>query len=298
MSFHKRCEIKGHAAAIYCGDFDSDYLYSGSADQFITRWDINLGVQDKFAIRMNQSVYALQLISNKLLIAGLSSGAIHVFDLINRVEIKHFTQHIKGIFCLAFNDFKNHFYAGDSDGNLSIWNAESLELLLYLPLNVGKIRKLNSSLSGDRIVLSCQDGSIRVFETNGYNEIHTIEAHKNGATVSVFNPLNENQLISGGKDALLKVWNLENLALLQEIPAHNYVIYDICFQNQNSHFVTSSRDKTIKIWNTIDYSFKQRLDFKDGGHRHSVNSLVKINDHSFASLSDDKKIVIWEDGNN
>ena len=298
MSFRKRCEIKGHAAAIYCGDLNSDYLYSGSADQFITRWDINLGVQDKFAIRMNQSIYALQLISNKLLIAGLSSGSIHVFDLINRVEIKHFTQHIKGVFSLAFNVFKNHFYAGDAVGNLSIWNAESLELLLYLPLNVGKIRKINCSLSGDRIVLSCQDGSIRVFETNGYNEIHTIEAHKNGATVSVFNPLNENELITAGKDALLKVWNLENLELLQEIPAHNFVIYDICFQNQNRHFVTSSRDKTIKIWNTKNYSFNQRLDFKDGGHRHSVNSLVKINEHSFASLSDDKKIVIWEDGNN
>jgi WD40 repeat protein len=298
MSFRKRCEIKGHAAAIYCGDLNSDYLYSGSADQFITRWDINLGVQDKFAIRMNQSIYALQLISNKLLIAGLSSGSIHVFDLINRVEIKHFTQHIKGVFSLAFNVFKNHFYAGDAVGNLSIWNAESLELLLYLPLNVGKIRKINCSLSGDRIVLSCQDGSIRVFETNGYNEIHTIDAHKNGATVSVFNPLNEKELITGGKDALLKVWNLENLELLQEIPAHNFVIYDICFQNQNRHFVTSSRDKTIKIWNTKDYSFNQRLDFKDGGHRHSVNSLVKINEHSFASLSDDKKIVIWEDGNN
>lgn len=292
--FLKIKEIKGHSGAIYCSDYFENFLYTGSADKYVTRWNLSLGIQDNFAIRFEFPVYSLKITSNNHLIVGLSSGAIHIFDLENKIEVKHFTQHIKSIFSIELNNSKNHFYCGDADGNLSIWNSESFELLLYLPLNCGKIRKISSSNNGEFIVLSCQDGTVRIFETNGYNEISTIEAHKNGATVAVFHPMNETLLISGGKDALLKIWSWKNTELLKEIPAHNYVIYDLLFLENNELMISASRDKTLKIWNTQQFDFVQRLDVKNGGHKHSINYLSMVNDSTFSSVSDDKKIIVWK----
>ena len=134
MIFKKLKELTGHSAGIYSLAFDGDFLYSGSADGFVTRWDITLGIQDKFAIRFDNPVYSICLINdNQQLVAGLSNGDMHVFDLESRLEIKYFTQHTKAIFALSENPFKKQFYSADADGNLAIWNAETLDLLIYLP---------------------------------------------------------------------------------------------------------------------------------------------------------------------
>ena len=56
--------------------------------------------------------------------------------------------------------------------------------------------------------------------------------------------------------------------------------------------LSASRDKTIKVWDN-DLKFIQRLDHKEGGHRHSVNELVIVDENRFASCSDDGKIILW-----
>ncbi len=295
MIFKKLKELTGHSAGIYSLAFDGDFLYSGSADDFVTRWDITLGIQDKFAIRFDNPVYSICLINdNQQLVAGLSNGDMHVFDLESRLEIKYFTQHTKAIFALSENPFKKQFYSADADGNLAIWNAETLDLLIYLPLDCGKIRRIKSSSDGTYFSLVGQDGFVRVFDTTFFNEISSFIAHKNGATSLLFHPKNDSQIITGGKDALLKIWDWKTAQLMQEIPAHNFVIYDIISVNNGDSIASCSRDKSIKIWESEDFAFQQKIDFKFAGHRHSVNCLFELNRNMFCSGSDDKRMIIWE----
>lgn len=296
MIFKKRKELTGHSAGVYSLAYDGTFLYSGSADRFVTRWDLETGIQDKFAIRFENPVYSICLInSSKFLAVGLSSGDLHIFDLELKTEIKFFTQHKKALFSITENSLKKQFYVTDADGNLSIWNNENFDLLVYLPLDCGKIRRIAVSKSGSYFALVGQDGFVRIFDTEFFNEQKTLQAHKGGATAVLFHPKNEDWILTGGKDALLKCWNWKEDKLVAEIPGHNYVIYDIVSIHDGEQFITASRDKTIKIWNTEKLSFLQRLDSKVGGHRHSVNCLVKMNENSFASGSDDKRIIVWEE---
>ena len=77
-----------------------------------------------------------------------------------------------------------------------------------------------------------------------------------------------------------------------EIPAHNYMIYDLQFIGE--YLLSASRDKTIKCWNANDLSILQRLDFKSKGHKHSVNALVILSTDSFVSCSDDRQVISWK----
>jgi WD40 repeat protein len=295
MNYKKLKELTGHSAGIYSLAFDGNFLYSGSADKFITRWDLTLGTQDKFAIKFDNPVYSICLINeNKQLVVGLSTGDLHIFELVSRLEIKYFTQHVKAIFAIVENPFKKQFYTADADGNLAVWNSETLELLIYLPLDCGKIRRIKSSSNGENIAIVGQDGFVRIFETTFFNEVSCFKAHENGATAIMFNPKNESQIITGGKDALLKIWEWNSALLIQQIPAHNFVIYDIIPLEDGDSFASCSRDKSIKIWKLEDYSFQHKIDFKLGGHRHSVNCLIGIKNTLFCSGGDDKRIILWE----
>ncbi len=287
--FRKEREISGHAGAIYSCTFDGNYIYSGSADKFVARWIPDEGVQDKFAIKFEHSIYAVEFAAPFLLV-GRSDGGFHVFNAETRTEIKYFTQHTQAIFSISINQQAGHCYVADADGNVSVWNLSDWELLLYLPLDCGKIREIAVSTDGSRIAVCGQDGYARVFDTDNFNEIFTVKAHKDGATAACFDGSSNDVLITGGKDAMLRLWDLPSETCLKEIPAHNFAIYKI-LQVGNT-VITISRDKTVKVFSS-DLQFIKRLDHKEGGHKHSVNDAVQLDENRFLTCGDDSKMVIW-----
>jgi len=296
MNFRKLKEISGHAAGIYSLDFHGNYLYSASEDKHVARWKIDEGIQDKFSIKFNEAVYAIRLFDEATRLAvGLANGDLHFFDLTDRKELKFYTQHRKAIFSIVENKPCRQLYSADADGNLSVWDTQTFELLAYLPFDCGKIRRIALSDQGDKIALACQDGQVRILHAATLNLTAAFDAHKDGATAVLFDPNDSSILYSGGKDAYLKKWDLESIVFQKAIPAHNYAIYDLISLQEGQTLVSASRDKTIKIWNSESLEIIQRLDSKSGGHRHSVNSLSAMTSESFASCSDDRRLILWGD---
>lgn len=291
--FSKKLTIEGHSGAVYSLQYDGHFLYSASADKYVVRWDSESGVQDKFAIKLPATPYSILLIDNNTkLVAGLSSGDVHVFDLHERKEIKFYKLHKKGVFALAENPIRNQFYIADGEGTLSVWNTQTLELLIRLPFDCGKIRRIIPADNGELIYLCCQDGKVRCIETTFFNLTEEFSAHKDG--VGALLELDDNTLITGGKDAYIKWWDKQSKTCFKSIPAHNYMIYDLIRLNE-SVIVSVSRDKTIKLWDPETFSVIERLNLKKGGHRHSVNCAIRLNETTFATSSDDARVMIWQE---
>ena len=292
--FKKSKDINGHSAAVYSIAYDGIYIYSASGDRYVTRWNIQSGIQDKFAIQFKNTPFCISLFSkNSHLAVGLENGDLHFFNLIERKEVKFYKQHKTGIFSILENPLKNQLYTTDAEGDLAVWNASSFELELFLPFACGKIRRLTLSHNKEKLILACNDGKIRILETEFFNLLHSFEAHSDAVTSFAFFPEDDTKCISGGKDAYLRAWNLSDYSCFNAIPIHNFSIYDLVFFS-NDEFISCSRDKTIKIWNSKNFELIQRIEQKNGAHIHSVNQVLKIGDTSFASCSDDKRILLFE----
>lgn len=289
---HHCLTIRGHVGAIYAMEYDGQFLYSAAADKFVTRWNLASGTQDKFAIKFEDVPYCLAFLrNNSLLVVGTNSGKLHVFDLETKTEIKCFQQHKTALFNITVNKVNKHFYSADAEGNISVWCSETLNLLLSIPLNCGKIRRMVVCNEGVQLYVTCQNGQILVLETTYFNILNSFNAHENGATAICLDSQN-NVLYSGGKDAFLKCWDLTNGKLLHSLPAHNFVIYDIVALSEHL-LATVSRDKSIKIWNKKALQVMEKVDAFKQGHHHSVNHLVCLSDNRIATCSDDKTIRIF-----
>lgn len=286
--------IEQHAMAVYgIGAYENDLFFSGGADKVVALWNSNTGKQMPFAVKTEHSIYAVQFKAPNLLSVGLSNGDIHWIDTKTKQEVKYFKTLNQGIFSQLFLKNSNHLLTGDSDGNLRLWDLEDQKLAMTFPLVCDKIRGLAQSPDGKQLALASKDGKIRIFDTEFFNEKNCFFAHNEGANAVKFISQQSNNIISGGKDGYLRVWNIDTGEKIKAIPAHNYAIYAIDFIENGKYFVTCSRDKSIKLWNTATFEVIQKITAKNGGHRHSVNQIICMKD-KIISCSDDRRIIVWK----
>jgi WD40 repeat protein len=131
---------------------------------------------------------------------------------------------------------------------------------------------------------------VLVFSCENWNELASWEPNELGSNALFVHSL-KNVIITAGRDAHITISN-SDYEVIKRIPAHYQTIYGLI--RVGDEFVTASMDKTIKIWNPDFSKVTQRIEFKDGGHNRSVNGVVWIDDQTFASYGDDKKIILWK----
>ena len=287
----KKYQIKEHSGPVFCLTKDNDFIYSASADKYVTRWNPNTGEQDSFAIKCESSVYKIiHFFSKNILIIGTSIGELHIIDTLNKCELKFIKYHKVAIFEIRVDELNGKMYVGDADGNLSIWNIRDWSLLLNLPFDCGKIRAIHILNSHNQIIIGAQDGKIRVLD-NFYNLTSSFEAHKGGCLSICHSVLKNNILFTSGKDGFMKAWELKNYKGVMAIPAHKESIYNL--KVKDNFLFSVSRDKSFKIWDLNSLDFISKIDRKSGGHSHSVNDILIFNSN-IITAGDDKQIICWE----
>ena len=293
MQLSKVLEMKGHNAPIYSLDFYKGLLYTGSGDTFVAAWDYSSGVQSSFSIKTDASVFSIYCIESLGLLAiGSSCGSVYIVDVNSKKQIASLNGHSEAIFSFLFDVLTGYFYIGDAQGNLSVWSTDSWERKVFIPLQCGKIRDL-VLVSGD-LFIATQSGEIIVMETLFFNLVSRWVAHSLGVNCLIIHPSKKGVLVSGGKDGYIKCWDLKTKKELLSIAAHNFGVYRIIFMCDDVYMISASRDKTIKCWDASNMEVLYKVTAKEGGHIHAVNELVVINTSMFASVSDDKRIIVWE----
>jgi WD repeat-containing protein 61 len=286
LKVNKAFQLTGHNAGIYAlsAGRSAHTVLTGSGDNMVAEWDLRDPQVLPFAIRLETTVYALQHVGNDQLAIGQGRGGIHIIDLGSKQEVRHLALHKKAVFDLYFLREKNMLLSFSADGTFAVWDSNSYELLRHIPLGDLKMRRASSD----------NDGRLRVFETEMFNEVATFDAHEKSSNISLFSA-DDRQLISGGWDGHLRLWNAAGkFEMMTEIPAHNYAIYDIAFSPDKTMFATASRDKTVKIWDAKTLKPLARLDVKAGGHSHSVNALHWNTETGLlVSSGDDRRLIGW-----
>ncbi len=287
----------GHKDAVYTlgpGDGQSVF-FSGAGDGMVVRWDLADPDKGNLVVNLPNSVYALQYIKeNHQLIVGQNFQGIHVIDLLKNEEVGSLSLAKSEIFDLKYT--KNTLFASTAGGSVFVIDLKGLTVLQQLNHSNKSARCISINTGAGEFAVGYSDHIIRIFDLETYQLKHELTGHTNSVFTVAYHP-HKPILLSGGRDANMRLWNMkDNYSLRESVVAHLYTINHLEFSPNGQLFVTCSMDKSIKVWNAQEFKLLKVIDkARYAGHGTSVNKLYwSPYNQQLASCSDDRTVSIWD----
>ena len=176
---------------------------------------------------------------------------------------------------------------GSLDSTIKIWCTQdwTIKKSITTPSGIRSLLLLNSSQ-----IAVVNIYRIQIYDINAGFLIFEMTGNDNKSYIRALVLLNDNQIISGSDDKTLKLWDITTGKLLRTI--HTFKLGVVSLLNLNNGFIAvglKGFSSNIAIIRTDDWKLQSYLT----GHDGSVNSLISLSNGSFASGSEDNKIIIW-----
>ncbi|MFY7908137.1 MAG: WD40 repeat domain-containing protein [Emticicia sp.] len=287
----------GHRDCVYAleNTNENHRFFSAAGDGFVVRWNLQKPDVGEMIAKVGHSVYSMVYIpaENHLWIIENFEG-IHVIDIETKKELKTLKLAPTNYFDIQV--YQNIAFVAGGDGVISIIDCDNLNFIKHIKASEMSARCISINPVEREFAVGFSDNTIKIFDLQTYQLKQVIEAHLNSVFTLKYSP-NFRYLLSGSRDARLKVWDVEQkYALEKEIVAHTFAINDIVYSPDYKYFATCSMDKSVKIWNAESFKLLKVIDrARHAGHGTSVNKVLwtKFN-NQIVSASDDRTISVWE----
>ncbi|KAA6425985.1 MAG: pre-mRNA-processing factor 17-like [Trebouxia sp. A1-2] len=197
--------------------------------------------------------------------------------------------HTKGVNAIRFFPKTGHLLlSAGLDGKIKMWdvNGSGKCMRTYMGFTKG-VKDINFSNDGKRFLSTSYDKVIKLWDTETGQVIKTFGENKM-FYVAKFHPEQQNMMLAGCSDKKVYQWDLESGDIIQEYDYHLAAVNTITFVDEGRRFVTTSDDKTIRVW---DLGVPVQIKYMADPGMHSMPAVTLSPDQKwFVGTSLDNKI--------
>ncbi len=287
----------GHRDCVYAvtAGAEPQAIFSAAGDGMVVSWYLEKPEEGELIAKLPNSVYSLYYDKKEnLLIVGQNYEGIHLLDWRNKKELASLK--ITSSFIFDIQQYENDLLIATGEGSLVVVDRDRWIIKKKILATEKSARAIAISTQLGVVAIGYSDFYIRVFALDDYRLIKEWKAHANSVFTLQYIP-DTHFLISGSRDAKLKVWDASaDYQQVEEIAAHLYAINHIAFSPDARNFATASMDKSVKVWNTNEMKLLKVIDkARHAGHSTSVNKLLWTTHYNqLLSASDDRSISVWD----
>ncbi|KAL2649435.1 hypothetical protein R1flu_017563 [Riccia fluitans] len=202
--------------------------------------------------------------------------------------------HTKGVAAIRFFPKYGHLLlSGSMDTKVKIWDVHGSGKCMRTYMGHSKaVRDITFNNDGSKFLSASYDRKIKYWDTETGKVISTFSTGKIPYVVK-FNPDEDKQsvLLAGMSDKKIVQWDMNSGEITQEYDQHLGAVNTITFVDNNRRFVTSSDDKSLRVW---EFGIPVVIKYISEPHMHSMPSItVHPNTNWFAAQSLDNQILIY-----
>jgi WD40 repeat protein len=149
--------------------------------------------------------------------------------------------------------------------------------------------QLEAAATKERKTQEAIESRCRLWEA-AITQHYTLPGHNSSTVYSVNISPDGNQLISGGGDRTIKIWDLKTRKLSRGLPRHIDSVCSIAISTDGQTIVSGSHDNTIKVWD-----FQSGKLLYDIGQYGAITSLdISADSSIIVSGNSDKTVKVWK----
>ncbi|MCH9739822.1 MAG: AAA family ATPase [Epsilonproteobacteria bacterium] len=176
---------------------------------------------------------------------------------------------------------------------LLVEGGESFEEIEKFTIGSGHnnvVRSVAFSPDGKTIISGSHDRSIKLWDVQKKELLHTFEGHSQIVISVAFSP-DGKTIISGSSDNSIKLWDVQKKELLYTFEGHGSTVSSVAFSPDGKTILSGSLDNSVKLWDVE----KKVLLHSFEGHSNSVTSVAFPPDgKTILSGSSDNSVKLWD----
>ena len=232
-------------------NFDGTLLASGSYRE-VKLWRRPRNVI-QFQSAMSNGCVGASSPDGKWLAVGTKDGHISLFDATGQI-VRDLGGSEARITCLAFSGDGSKLLSGSAGTSARIWNVATGKEIVQIPAST-EINAVAWLAFDKKVALAGASPLIHIFQLPEAPEemampLRHLQGHE-GPVTSLAAGANGARLLSGGADGSVRLWNIENEELIQEMDQDSPVTA-VAVCGDGKRFASAGLNNIAKLWNAED----------------------------------------------
>ena len=181
------------------------------------------------------------------------SGEVKIWDVEARKETTVIHGHTDCIYAVAFSPDGKSVATSSYDKLIKLWDVATGKEIRTLKDHIDAVYALAFTPDGKRLVSGAADRSVKVWDVASGERLYTMSEPLDGLNTIALDPTGT-KVAAGGLDKTIRIWELgdKGATLLNSLIAHEDAILKLAWSPDGKFIVSTSADKTIKIFKASD----------------------------------------------
>jgi len=191
----------------------------------------------------------------QIIIASSRSGLIKTYQLTSNgdggydeVLQKTWKGHSLPVLDMAFDESGTYIATASNDRTVRVWNAEKGFCTHNFKGHKDIVLRVFFQPGTPLRVVSCgEGGELRAWDLD--TKVSKVLDNHMSAALGVAFSESERKMMSGGRDKVISVWDMDTYELLKTIPVYEYIEAVACIPGREADvFITAGAKGNIKFW--------------------------------------------------
>lgn len=192
------------------------------------------------------------------------SGEVLIWDVVERKLLHTIHGHADCIYGVAFSPDGKSIATASYDKLVKLFDIASEKEIRTYKDHIDAVYAVAFTPDGQRLVSGAADRTIKIWNVATGERLYTLSEPQDGINTIAIDPTGK-LVAAGGLDKSIRIWSLgeKEGKLLHSQIAHEDAILRLAWSSDGSELISSSADRTVKVFSAQDLSELQSLPESD-----------------------------------